>query len=293
MSHVAHVDGSLVPIDEATVPVTDRGFLYGDGVFETIRCYNGELFEWDRHRSRLVQSCEHIGIDYDIRTLGVRRRVEETLEANELSDAYVRLSLTRGSQPGRLTPDTTVDPTVVVLVEPLPRGGIDGSPVWEGPATCVISSVERIANAAIPAAAKTHNYLNGILARLDAREADADEAVLLDADGRVTEGATSNVFFVADGGLCTPTTRHHPVLPGITRAVVLELAEALDMPVQEATWTADDLRSAEEVFLTNSTWEIRPVSQIDGTRFETGPITQQLRDRFLARVENTCYESSK
>ncbi|TQQ83443.1 aminodeoxychorismate lyase [Halonotius terrestris] len=314
---VYHVDGELVPADEASVNVADRGFLYGDAAFETMRAYGGEVFAWEAHADRLQKTCSVLGLKHGLATDDLHGRIEETLAANDLSEAYVRLSITRGVQPGKLTPDETVDPTVVVIVKPLPRGGSDGQPVWDEPATLQTVKTKRVPDAAIPARAKTHNYLNGILARLELRVSDADEAIMVDTDGHVAEGATSNLFFVRDNALRTPSL-DGPVLPGITRRVVLDIAEEEGIPVEEGQYTPDEIRNADEVFFTNSTWEIRPVDIVDGIRIgddagsddsndagndgnddsnnETagstaaGPITTLLSRLFDARIDREYYD---
>ena len=285
MTDLYHVNGELVPAAAATVSVRDRGFMYGDAAFETLRTYGGRPFEWDAHVERLGQTCETLGF-YDAMPAArdLRGRVEETLSANDLRDAYVRLSVTRGVQPGKLTPDEDVDPTVVVLVSGLPRGGVDGERVWAEPARLQTVETRRIPDAAMPAGAKTHNYLNGILARLELRDTDAHEAVVRSTDGYLTEGATSNVFFVAGGTLRTPTEAL-PLLPGVTRSVVLELAREADVPVETGRYRRDTLARADEVFVTNSTWEIRPVARVDETDFERGPVTERLQRAFDQRVE--------
>ena len=284
---IYHLDGDLVPASEATVSVDDRGFRYGDGAFETLRAYGGTVFEWEAHADRLEATCETLELEHGLSRRDLRRRIEETLAANDLEDAYVRLSITRGVQPGKLTPDPAVDPTVVVYAKPLPRGGLEGEPVWDGPATVETVETRRIPDEAIPAAAKTHNYLNGILARNELSAA-ADEALLSDLEGTVAEGTTSNVWFVADGTLHTPTT-DLSVLPGITRRVVLELAEEIDLSVREGRYDPEALYTAEEVFLTNTTWEIRPVTAVDGVDLEVGPLTERLSRAFDERVERACY----
>lgn len=283
-----HLDGEVVPREEATVSVEDRGFRYGDGAFETLRAYGGELFEWRAHADRLKATCEAIGLDHGLLRSDLRGRIDETLAANDLEDAYVRLSISRGVQPGKLTPDPAVDPTVVIALKPLPRSGIDGEAVWadDGPATLETVRTRRIPDAAIPAGAKTHNYLNGILARRELH--DADEALIRDLDGYVAEGATSNVFFVTEEGLRTPTT-DGPVLPGITRRVVIELAEEAEIPVEEGSYEPAAVREAEEVFLTNTTWEVRPVRTVDGIDREVGPVTELLARLYDERVEAICY----
>jgi branched-chain amino acid aminotransferase len=283
-----HVDGDLVSADSATVSVRDRGFMYGDAVFETLRAYGGDVFRWDAHADRLAGSAAAISLDHGLSADGLKRRVDETLEANDLDDAYVKLSVTRGVQPGKLTPSPDVDPTVVVQVKPLPRGGVGSDPIWDGPAALQTVKTRRIPDAALPSRAKTHNYLNGILARLELRVSDADEAVMLDGEGHLAEGATSNLFFVDDEALRTPSL-DGPVLPGITRAEVLDIAAEEGIPVREGAFTTDDLREATEAFVTNSTWEIRPVGTVDGIDVGGGPVTTLFRRLYDERVEAAHY----
>jgi len=282
---VYSVDGELVPASAATVSVRDRGFMYGDAAFETLRSYGGTPFRWTDHAARLEETCETLGFAGALPPMAtLRERVAETLAANNIGDAYVRLSVTRGVQPGKLSPDEDVDPTVVVLVKKLPRGGTAGERVWDEPARLRSVETERIPDAAVPSAAKTHNYLNGILARLELRGTDADEALLRAGDGSLTEGATSNLFFLQGETLRTPAASL-PLLPGVTRRVVLECAEELDIPVETGRYEADTLADATELFVTNSTWEVRPVTAVDGRLFPVGPVTRRLQAAFDERVE--------
>jgi branched-chain amino acid aminotransferase len=283
-----HVNGALVPADEAAVSVRDRGFRYGDAAFETLRAYGGRIFEWDAHRARLEATCETLGMP-DAPPADLYDRVTATLEANDLADAYVRVSVTRGVQPGALTPRPDVDPGVVVLVDSLPRGGTDGTPVWDGPAALRTVQTRRAPSSALPADAKTHNYLGGVLARLELRGTDADEALLLDADGHLAEGATSNVFHVVDGTVYTPSL-DGPVLPGVTRRVVLECAREAGIPVETGQYDPGDLRPADEVFLTNTTWELRPVGHLDGEPLDgETPVRDRLAALYDRRVDR-CYD---
>jgi branched-chain amino acid aminotransferase len=270
-----HVDGELVPAKAATVSVRDRGFRYGDAAFETLRAYGGAVFEWATHEERLRRTAERLGFAEAV-PADLAVRVAETLDANGVQDAYVRLSVSRGTQLGRLTPDLgrDVDPTVVVVVEPLPRGGLAGEPVWSGPATLQIVKPRAVPDAAIPSGLKTHNYLNGILARLELERAAteayrADEALIRDGEGFVAEGATSNVFFVDGGTLKTPSA-DGPLLPGVTRSVVLDLAATEGFTTETGRYAPTDVRGADEVFLTNTTWEIRPVDRVDGVAVGAG-----------------------
>ncbi|MFC7204414.1 aminotransferase class IV [Haloferax namakaokahaiae] len=283
-----YVDGEFAPADEASIPVTDRGFLYGDAAFETLRAYGGSVFHWRAHAERLAETCDVLGLDHGQSDGELRAIIDETLAENDLEDAYVRLSITRGTQAGRLTPADVVEPRVVVIVEPLERGGRGSESVWDGPATVQTVKTRRIPDRSVPARAKTHNYLNGILARLELRVTGADEALMLDAEGYVTEGATSNLFFVHDDALCTPSL-DGPVLPGITRRVVLDLARDEGIPIRERRFTPDDVREADEAFLTNSTWEPRPVETVDGIGVGGGPVTTLLSRLYDEYVESRHY----
>jgi branched-chain amino acid aminotransferase len=291
-----HVDGDLVPAGEATVSVRDRGFAYGDAAFETLRAYGGDVFEWEAHATRLRRTCGTLALDHGLADADLRGRVDATLAANDLADAYVRLSVTRGVQPGTLDPLPEVDPTVVVVVSELPRGGTAGASVWDGSADVRTAETRRVPDAALPAAAKTHNYLNGVLARLDGRRAAAaagadppDEVLLRDGDGHLAEGSVSNVFLVRDGVLHTPSVDSGPVLPGVTRRVVLELARRAGVEVATGTYGVDDVRDADEAFLTNSTWEVRPVATVDGDPVGGGAHTDSLARAFDELVEERHY----
>ncbi|MDZ7745407.1 MAG: aminotransferase class IV [Halobacteriales archaeon] len=285
-----HVDGELVARENATVSVEDRGFRYGDAAFETCRAYGGTVFAWDDHRDRLEATCETLGMSEAVPD-DLTERVETTLAANDLADAYVRVSVTRGVQSGKLTPKEVTDPTVVVVVKPLPRGGRDGERVWDNHATVQTVTTRRVPSNAVPADAKTHNYLNGIMARLELRRATTDdhqpdEALLRDQSGKVQEGTTSNLFFVNDGTLKTP--ERGELLPGITREHVLDIARSESFPVETGECDLDDVREAEEAFLTNSTWELRPIESIDGIDIGTGPITTLCQRLYDERVESRC-----
>lgn len=286
---VVNVDGELVPEADATVHVRDRGFLYGDALFETLRAYGGEIFAWPQHWERLDRGCETIALHHGFAGQHVRDEIERTLAANELEDAYVRLSITRGRQSGRLAPRGPTDATLVIIVEPLPRGGIGGTEVWDEPAICAMTTHRHVADAALPAHLKSHNYLNGILARIEANSHDADEAILLDGEGYLTEGTITNLFFVTDGTLCTPSLDAQAVLPGVTRAVVLDVAGEADLPVRIGSFRPDDLATADEVFLTNTTWEIRPVERVDEHTYSVGPISTRLAQAVDELIETRCY----
>ena len=289
MTTFAHVGGRLVPAAEASVNVRDRGFRYGDAAFETLRAYNGTILRWHHHWRRLERTCEGMRLPTGVHRTAARARIRETMAANGLADAYIRLSISRGVQTGRLAPQQHGDPTVVIIVEPLPRGGTTGQRTWDGPATCAIPRTRHIPDESLPAHLKTHNYLVGILAKAEAMDRGADEAVLLDTHGRLTEGTVSNVFFVRDGELCTPSTATQPVLPGITREIVLEIAEDAGIPTLRDSFAPEALFDADEAFLTNRTWELRPIGRVDETELSVGRVTSRLQAAYDELVERTCY----
>ncbi len=285
---LVHLDDELVAEDEATVSIRDRGFRYGDAAFETIRVYGGTLFEWRSHYDRFEHTCDLLELDPGVSRVELRARVRETLAANDLRDARVRVSVTRGVDDEGLMPDPNLTPTVVVTARPLPPGGRRGDPPWKGPATLQTVKTRRIPDRAIPSDAKTHNYLNGVLARLETRVTNADEALLLDSDGYVAEATTANVFFVRDDALRTPSLEG-PVLPGVTRSVVLGIAREEGFPVEEGRYAPADIRDAEEAFLTSTTREIRPVGELDGIEIGDGAVTRLLSRLLDERIERECY----
>ena len=286
-----HVNGELVAASEATVSVHDRGFAYGDAVFETIRVYGGVPFRWAAHVERLAESAAALSLPLPVETAELRARVIETLAANDLQEATVKLSVTRGPDTRGLTPSAEPEPTVVVTVSPLSRGGTAGERVWDEPARLQTAKTRRVPDRALPSEAKTHNYLNQILARLETRVSDATEALVLDTDGYVAEAATANLWFVADDALRTPSLEG-PVLPGITRETVIEIARDEGIPVEEGRYEPDDVREADEAFLTSSIREVKPVATVDGVAVGGGPVTTLVGRLYDARVEAACYDEN-
>lgn len=287
-----HVDGELVDHRSATVPVRDRGFRFGDGAVETLRVYGGTLFQWDDHLERLFDTCTAMGLDHEFGAAELRARIEATLSANELQDAVVTLSITRGPQPGDVWPAATVDPTVVVTVTAAPRGGRSGTRRWEEPATVQTVRTRRIPPACLPGPDTTHNRLNTVLAcqelRSMAADRPADDALVRDLDGAVVGGARAALCVVTEAGLHTPAPEGTDA-PSITRATVQALADAEDIPVREGVIDREEVYDAAEVFLANTSWEIRPVRTVDGIAFDPGPVTALLATRYDDRVEHACY----
>ena len=255
MSRVASINGVLHAPDDARVSVYDRGFLYGDSVFETIRTYGGEPFALAEHLTRLDRSAAKIGITSPIAAADLALEVRRAVRAARNDESYVRVTITRGTGPLGLDPALARDPLRVILVEPL-------SPLpaalYRNGVRAITTRLDRPADSA--PGAKITNYLASLLAVQSAKAQGAHEALLLDARGDVIEGATSNVFVVRDGALVTPPEAAG-ILAGITRAQVIDVAEELAISVRFETFPPSI--PAQEAFLTSSLRELLPLVQID------------------------------
>ena len=282
MSRFVSINGEIVKREEATVSAFDRGFLYGDGLFETVRAYGGVPFMLDEHLARMAGSAAELGIPMPGGD-GIAAAVRQLIELNELADAYIRITISRGVHTGLLVPDEPPEPTLVIEareLHPYPAR------MYESGAAVVVSPV--VHDSVSPLRRhKTLNYLPSILAKREAKERGADEAILLDPAGHVAEGATCNVFCIRrhGGRLCTPPLDMN-ILPGITRATVIRLAHDAGIKVTEARFTAAELQSADEVFLTNSLMEVMPVRSVDGQDLPQapGPITRTMAQSYRQLV---------
>ena len=270
-----HVDGELRPVERA-VSATDRGLLYGDAAVETVRAADGVPFAWDAHRERLDVSCDTLGITVPA---DLRERVVATLEANELSDALVRVSITRGTTGTGLSPPPDEPrPTVLVTtepVEPIARaGGV--------PAHLQTVTPRRIPDDSIPRRIQSHCRLDRVLARRELVP-DADEALLRTREGTIADCAGSALLVVADDAIHVSPLPDGAV-PRVMRTVALEIARDEQIPVAVDDLTPSDVRSAAEVLLANARWGIRPVATVDGIEVEPGPVTALLGRLLADRV---------
>ena len=265
MGGFVYVNGEIVGRDAATVSAFDRSFLYGDGLFETVRAYEGAPFRMDEHLDRLAGSAGALGIPMPARA-AVADAVARLIDLNGLGDAYVRITLSRGTHAGALAPDEPPEPTLVIEARELRPYPPE---LYERGARAIVSSLTHDSSSPVRRH-KTTSYITNVLARSEAKERGADEAILLDAAGRVAEGATSNVFCVRGGRLVTPPLDMN-ILPGVTRAAVIALAREAGHAVDEAPFGLAELRSADEVFLTNSLMEVMPVRSVDGREVAGAP----------------------
>ncbi|MFW6158205.1 MAG: aminotransferase class IV [Planctomycetota bacterium] len=275
-----YLNGEFVERDVAAVSAFDRGVLYGDGLFETVRAYGGQPFDLGEHLARLAGSAAFLGIPFPGRE-PIAGAVRELIDRNGLGDAYVRVTLTRGEHTGALVPDEPGEPTVLVEARELHPYPAE---LYERGADVIVSSLAHDSRSPLRAH-KTTNYLLSIVAKREAAGRGALEAVLLDPAGHVCECATSNIFCVRGGALFTPPLDLN-ILPGITRSRVIELARAGGTAVREERFTADDLRAADEAFVTNSLMEVLPVRSVGGVRLSAapGPVTRSLRAAYRGLV---------
>ncbi|MDH4082424.1 MAG: aminotransferase class IV [Nitrospira sp.] len=274
--------------DDAVISVFDHGFLYGDGVYETIRSYGSRLFMRDQHLSRLFRSAEAIGLTIPIPLKEWADILHEAMARNTVGtdqqDAYLRITVSRGAGDIGLNPALCPSPTVVVMAKPLvpPAAALYASGV-----NIIVASTKRNLPSALPPQVKALSFLNNILAKREAIAANAFESILLNWEQHLTECTISNLFFVADGRLRTPALECG-LLDGITRGIVIRLAGELHIRIEEGHFTVDQLYRADECFLTNTSMEIMPVSMVDTKRIargKPGPVTSKLQARFLEARE--------
>jgi branched-chain amino acid aminotransferase len=275
-----YLNGKIVPAKEAMVSVFDHGFLYGDGVYETMRVYDGVIFMIDEHIRRLYRSASMIGLTIPLKTDLLKISIYETLIANHLKNAYVRLTVSRGQGAIGLDPELCIKPTIVIIVQKLKE--YPGA-FYKNGISLIIPETRRNLGEAINPSIKSLNFLNNILAKIEAKKRDAYEAVMLNVYGKLTEGTISNVFFYKNGILCTPSPECG-ILDGITRGIVIDLALREGFKVKEGEFTKNDIYSAVEVFITNTTLEVMPVSKIDDQRYAAGKITKLLHKTYRQEV---------
>lgn len=279
-----YLNDRFVQDHEAVLSVFDHGFLYGDGVFETMRSYGPRLFMRDRHLARLFQSADAIGLRVPIPLAQWADILQEALVRNEVGtdqrDAYVRITVSRGVGDIGLDPALCASPTVVVMAKRLVP---PASHFYDQGVAVLVASTKRNLPSALPPRIKTTNFLNNILAKHEAIAGNAFDSLLLNWQGHLTEGTISNLFFIQKSQLRTPAL-DCGLLDGITRQIVIQLAQELRLPIEEGHFTVDQLYQADECFLTNTSMEIMPVVAIDNKRVGNGtpgPLTRNLHARFI------------
>lgn len=288
---IIYLDGKYLPDDQARVSVFDHGFLYGDGVFEGIRAYHGRIFRLKEHLDRLYDSAQTIDLHAPISKEEMTEAICETLRRNNLTDAYIRPIITRGV--GDLGLDPRKCPKASVVIIAVSWGAMYGD-LYEKGLKAVTVSVRRNPAECLPPNVKSLNYLNNILAKIEANYKGGDEAIFFDTNGYISEGSGDNLYIVKNGEIITPPTLNN--LRGITRMVVLEIAKSLGITVKEQNIGYFDLYTADEMICTGTAAEVAPITWVDGRIIgsgKPGPVTRQLMAAFKAVTENEGYSITK
>lgn len=283
MTPLIYIDGQYLEKEKAAVSVFDHGLLYGDGVFEGIRAYDGCVFRLRQHLDRLYDSAKYIMLEIPVDRAEMAEIVKESCRKNGLRDAYIRLVVTRGAGDLGLAPWKCPRASVICIAD---RIKMFPPEFYENGLNVVTASTRRAGPEVLNPRVKSLNYLNNILAKIEAKNANAEEAIILNDQGYVVEGTGENVFFAKGGALCTPPM-WIGALRGITRDTVIELARAIGIAVREEPFTRYQLIAADEVFFTGTAAEIIPVTKMDARPIangKPGPITQKLTQAFRSVV---------
>jgi len=282
MSEIVYLNGSLVPRSQASISALDYGFLYGYGLFETMRAYGGQVFRLDSHLRRLESSSRILELPIDTQEL--KGAIMDTLQANQLGDARIRITVSIGEGSMVLDPDSCGSPTILVLAAHYQPYSEE---VYQRGFRAVVSSIRRNSQSPVPRL-KSANFLESALAKREARRAGVDDTLFLNEKGLLAEASTSNIFLVTNGVLKTPGL-DSGILPGITREVILELASKLGIKAIEQDTGLDELYQAEEAFLTNSMVEIMPLIEVDGKLIgdgRPGAVTKRLMAAYRELVRH-------
>ena len=288
MSMQVYLNGQLVPQEEAKVSVFDHGLLYGDGVFEGIRAYNGRVFRLEQHLDRLFSGAHTIMLEIPLSREELAEAVCATCRANGIKDGYIRLVVTRGVGDLGLDPRKCAKPSVFIIAAQIT---LYPERFYEHGLELITCATRRNSPQALDPNLKSLNYLNNILGKIETIQAGVPEGIMLSIDGYVSECTGDNLFMVTGGALVTPPL-HIGNLGGITRQALMELAEVEEIPVREELFRLNQLYNAEELFLTGTAAEVVPAVKVDGRVIgdgKPGAITLRLRDRFK---ELTCSEGT-
>ena len=279
MSAKVYINGQFFAPDEAKISVFDHGLLYGDGVFEGLRIYNGKVFRMAQHLRRLYDSAKAIHLAIPISVAEMEQAVLDTVKESGLSDGYIRLVITRGAGSLGLGPERTSNPQTIIIVDKI---SLYPQEFYENGLEIITASTIRNHPGALSPRIKSLNYLNNIMAKIEGSKAGCLEALMLNHKGEVAECTADNIFIVRDGKLLTPPT-DAGILDGVTRDAVLEIARDAQIPAFEKTLTRHDVYVADECFMTGTAAEIISVVKIDDRLIgdgKPGPVTRKLKELF-------------
>ena len=282
MKGYVFIDGKLVPSEEAKISVYDHGFLYGDGIFETMRSYDGKIFKIKRHLERINDTAKILEMKIPWTRVQMEEAIYQTIAKNNLlENGYIRLSITRGVGPIGIDPEVCELPTIIIMTKELK---IDPQIYNCGIDAIVVKTLRNSIESTDPRL-KTMNFLNNVIAKMEVKKVGATEGIMLNAKGDVAEATVSNIFVYQEGVLKTPSIETG-ILPGITREIVLELSTRITKTI-ECTLKPQDLFNAEEIFLTNSISEIIPVTSLNGKTIATGApgaLTKMIHQEYRSLV---------
>lgn len=276
------LNNKLVRKDRAVISVFDHGFLYGDGIYETLRAYNGIVFKLDEHIQRLYRSASLIQLAVQKDADAIKKAVYQTLRANRLREAVIRVTVSRGAGPAGLDPELCKKPTFVIFTSKFRE--YPGQFYQNGVPVSIVKT-RRNSISALNPQIKSLNFLNNVLAKIEAKRENAFEALMLNYRGYLAEGTVSNVFFLKDGILFTPGLAAG-ILGGITRKAILDIARKCGFKINQGKFRKTAIYGADEVFLSNTTMEVMPVSRIDNVRIaaEAGKTTNVFRQAYKQMV---------
>jgi len=292
MEFKVFIDGKYYPKSEAKISVYDHGLLYGDGIFEGIRVYDGNIFKLDAHIERLYESAKTIMLNIPMKIDEMKKACAEAVRTNGLRDAYLRVMVTRGLGDLGLDPRKCKKASVIIIVDNIKM--FDQKWYKNGLEVAIVSTTRNFADALSPKV-KSLNYLNNIMAKIEANNVNAAEGIMLNTNGYVTEGTGENLFIVKKGIVRTPPT-YDGALEGVTRNAIIDIVNALGMKCEKKTLTRHDLYNADECFLTGTAAEVMPVVKIDGRVVrdgKPGPIYKKLLGEFRKIVKTDGYKVYK
>ncbi|RJQ43475.1 MAG: branched-chain-amino-acid transaminase [Nitrospiraceae bacterium] len=277
-----YLNNRIVSEKKALISVFDHGFLYGDGVYETLRAYKGVVYMLDEHIRRLFRSAAMIDLTIPMTPEAIRKAVYETMTANSQKEAVIRISISRGKGPLGLDPALCPKPTLVIMSSEFKKYP---SLYYQKGVKIAVVSIRRNYRGALDPQIKSLNFLNNILAKIEAKKRGAYEAVMLNYKGYLAEGTITNIFFLKDNILFTPSISVG-ILDGITRKIIIDTAGELGIKVHEGRFRQEALCRAHEVFISNTTIEVMPVAEVDDRKVRTSPgkITKALHEGYKRKV---------
>lgn len=286
LSRQIYLNGEIVPEDKAKISVFDHGYLYGDGIFEGIRAYSGRVFRLKEHIKRLYKSAKTIMLEIGLSPIEMEEAILETIRANKLHDAYIRVVVSRGKGDLSLNPRSCPRSTVVIIASEV---RLYDQELYEKGLKVMTVPTRRNGPEMVNPRVKSLNYLNNIMARIEANLMNVPEAIILNNQGYVAEGTGDNIFIIEDNYLITPP-RHAGILKGIKREVAMEIGEKFGLKVKEELFTRYDLFNADECFLSGTAAEVIPVVEIDGRKIgngKPGPYTKKIVEEFRRLANST------